>query len=252
MVNILPNRNLTYKNLVKGVLVLENLIIQNDGINNLIRYADIYNSEEMIGNFNNNLLFKNCEFKLPVVFDGTQFKGNVEIIDCIFQEPVTLNSPFNYLLIENGSFNNFAVFSSEVEAIVKFKSVKFNKSFNFFTKSVIDKKIEFTNCHFADIANFRNLNFGADTLFHNINLTNASFLFSNIDHVRFSDCRFDFEMLIDEKNLKDKKEEYPVYSEKDLLSFTECLKLILIIQKILRLLVIFTKKDLSLTDKHKI
>jgi uncharacterized protein YjbI with pentapeptide repeats len=147
----------------------------------------------------------------------------IEFIDCVFDCPVTFNrnQKISSLKIENCKFNNKVIFKTEIDSIsisystvfndkVIFESIfnkscklndtTFNKQFLFNSNSVFDKKLEFAKIIFNDTAVFRGLNFGKETSFIDCDLTNCSFINSNINDVYFDNSSFDFMNLIDEKN----------------------------------------------------
>ncbi len=133
---------------------------------------------------NSSLLFKSCEFQ-----DGFRVIRNESKSIVIFDSS-DRNIP-NKIKGKTNYYNNKF-------PILKFKNVEFG-AIDFSDLTVEDSSIEFNRCIFNQIGLFRKLNFNSNTKFINSELSNCSFLSSNINEAIFGNCRFNFTNLIDER-----------------------------------------------------
>lgn len=150
--------------------------------------------------------FKDCDFNVNVDINEIDLHCLLNFENCTFYKPVIFSFGIDTLILKDFCiFKEKFQFFSIVKKYAVFRDVIFEREFHFNSTSVIDKKFEFSKCEFKYDSLFRHLNFGNDILFDKSNLTNCSFLNSNIYDVRFNNCKFDYNNLIDEKYSKLKK-----------------------------------------------
>lgn len=122
------------------------------------------------------LEFDNCEFKIPILFEGEKYKKS-----------------FKQLIFKRCVFaGEFKITNSTIEGIVNFEDPKFEHTVNF-ENCIFNGEINFSNVEFKNIASFNNAIFN-----DYVNFSEAKFnKIANFSNTRFrkamnfSSCSFD-------------------------------------------------------------
>ena len=122
------------------------------------------------------LEFDNCEFKIPILFEGEKYKKS-----------------FKQLIFKRCVFTDeFRITHSTIEGIVNFEDPKFEHTVNF-ENCIFNGEINFSNVEFKNIASFDNAIFNNYVDFNKArfnkiaNFSNAQFK----KDINFSGCSFD-------------------------------------------------------------
>lgn len=189
-------------------------IFNNNRFNNVI-FSDIsFNTSYIFRKdnvFAGNVKFVRCSFDQGLVIKNVLFEEDCNIFACTFKSDVHIDrTTFKGNLIfekpkhdDGTQFNDRVFFYPEVYASLLFSEVVFNEEFVFRPSIVGERLLEFRKTEFKKAAIFRYLNL-ANAIFQSCDLTNCSFMFSNVVGMQLSNCEFDFSRrLLDERILKD-------------------------------------------------
>lgn len=204
---------------LRNELRFENLkIVKFDGSVDGRRGDSFLSSDIWTYDPNSIIYFENCEFHIPVQFSDRKFGNDVFFYGCKFFEFSSFNGFFYSICFENSQFFKGSTFDIKVDNLFRIRKTTFHKKTIFYPNKYSVKKFEFISNPTKEKSYFRHINFGNDVLFYNTDLTKFSFLFSNIEYVRFISCNFEYNNFVDEVDLVKKIEEDPSFSYNDLIS----------------------------------